>query len=440
MALASSTSFVLQGVNTSFAVYSTSGVIQAGWPKTAQGVFGVPNEPGCDPTHGNQPFLSDPRAFYDPVDNRFWAAVLQVEGAFGINSCPFLTKYWIAVSATNNPTGAWHVYSFDMSLGTLNAADYTQFGFHQTSMCFGGNMFNQPGTLYEYDEIFCALKAPMESGGSVSAFGFTKLSVSGHLVDTVQPVETETQGYGGPTAALFINSFNMNGDPAGHNCVSTACHGLEVWAIAKPGMSSDSLTGVFIDTLTYITPPLADQPGCTKCIETIDTRITGTPPLHGGLITWSLDTGLSNGSQVVPMILWGQVLPTLNDAGALTGGSLLQQGDFGFTGDGAAYFGALMPDVDGDLFMVFEHSSSSLNPEVDYTARRVNFSLGMFHDLGLVLQSGLARTSNTRWGDYEATSYDGSGPNHVWIAGEFSGSGGDWATEIGRLQYTAGSN
>ena len=50
MALAASAAWVMQGVNTSFAVYSPGGVIQPGWPKTAQSFFGIPNVPGnCDP-------------------------------------------------------------------------------------------------------------------------------------------------------------------------------------------------------------------------------------------------------------------------------------------------------------------------------------------------------------------------------------------------------
>src|SRR5579859_5009776 len=114
-ALATSRSYAVQGVNTSFAVYSTSGTLQTGWPKKAQNFFGVPNPGSCDPAG---PFLSDPRAFYDANDGRFWVAMLQVEGALGLNSCPFLTRYWIAVSRTSDPRGSWNVYSFNMSLGT----------------------------------------------------------------------------------------------------------------------------------------------------------------------------------------------------------------------------------------------------------------------------------------------------------------------------------
>src|SRR3989440_9108933 len=176
MALATSKSFVFEGVNTSFAVYSASGALQSGWPKNAQNFFGVPNPGSCD-THG--PFLSDPRAFYDSVDKRFWAAELQVEGAFGLNSCPFKSLYWIAVSQTGDPRGLWNVYAFDMALGTTNAADYTQFGFDGQAIYFSGNMFNQAGTAYSYAQILGAKKSTMEAGLSVSAFGFRFLSFGG---------------------------------------------------------------------------------------------------------------------------------------------------------------------------------------------------------------------------------------------------------------------
>src|SRR5713101_2526660 len=69
MGLAASPQFVLQGVNTQWEVLDSKGNVQPGWPVSAQNFFGVPNEPNnCDSAHLNQPFLSDPRALYDPAD------------------------------------------------------------------------------------------------------------------------------------------------------------------------------------------------------------------------------------------------------------------------------------------------------------------------------------------------------------------------------------
>ncbi len=437
-ALAASSHYVFQGVNTSFAVYNTAGARQTGWPKTAQSFFRVPNPGACD-SHG--PFLSDPRAFYDPNDGRFWAAILQVEGAFGLNGCPFKTRYWIAVSQSSNPGGSWNVYSYDMSLGTTNVADYTQFGFDQQAIYFSGNMFNQAGTAYEYAEVFGVNKSNLEHSHASPAFGFFNFTVSSSttvFVDTIQPVETEALKNDGPNGGLFIDSFNINGDPFGDNCFSSACHGLAIWTMTKPGTSSATMTFAFTDTANYILPPAADQPGCTTCIETLDTRISGTPVYHNGMISYALETGINNGSQVVGGIFWGQIVPEINDNGSLAGAVLYQQGYQFYGGDGTASFGALMPDADGDLFMVFEYMDSSTNPEVAYTARRVALPLGAFHDRGFVLRRGDAPTGNSRWGDFEATSYDGSA--NVWFSGQYSASNGDWSTYIGRDSFCGTCN
>src|ERR1700730_11612095 len=99
MAIAASSNFVVQGVNTSIAVYSPTGTLLPGWPKDSNTFFGIPAPGWCSP---NGPFTSDPRAFYDPIDGRFWVGMLEIEGPL-INACGVVTKYWAAVSATEDP-------------------------------------------------------------------------------------------------------------------------------------------------------------------------------------------------------------------------------------------------------------------------------------------------------------------------------------------------
>lgn len=431
-ALATSSSWVFQGVNTSWAVYNTSGSIQSGWPKNSQNFFGVPNPGSCD-THG--PFLSDPRAFYDPTDGRFWAATLQVEGAFGLNSCPEQSIYWIAVSQTSNPNGTWNVYGFNMLLSsgkgvcTTCAADYTEFGFDQTAIYFSGNMFNQSGTAYDYAESFSALKSTMEAGSNVTGYGFYDFLANGVFVDTVQPVENETKT--APGAGLLINSFNMNGDGSS-DCFSSSCSGLVVWALKNPGQSSISVTGVVIATTkTYISPPQADEPGSPGSIETLDTRISGTPVFQRGRISFALETGVNNGTQVVPGIYWGQVWPKIS-GGTITGGKIPQDGYLNFSGDQAASFGALMETSRGNLLMVFDTMSSTIDPSIMYATRLKKTPKGTFTKAKFLFQS-TTPTKDSRWGDYEATSYDGSSTNHTWFSAQYSN--GDWATYIGEVHF-----
>jgi len=426
MALATSPKFVLQGVNTSFALYSTSGKLLAG-PVNAQNFFGVPDPTpfGCDPAG---PFLSDPRAFYDPNTGRFWVALLQVEDSppIGVH-CHFLSAYWIA--NLDPVSGTINIYRFDMALGTTNNADYTQFGFDAHTVSFTGNMFNQQGTAFVYAEAQFADKKAMEAGTPVTPVAFIGFSANGVLLDTVQPVETETPVASDPGVQYLVNSFNGNGDPFGDDCFNTACHGFVVWAYHA---TTRTISGTVAESASYLVPPNADEPGCTQCIETIDARITGTPVYSIGadrpLISFGIGTALFNGTQTVAGILWGQIQPSLS-GGSLTEASIYQEGHIVYAGDRAVSFPAVMQDIDGNLFMVFDTMSHTLNPSIMVTKQLEGDPLGTLRT-PVLLKQGLARTFDARWGDFEATSYDGFSTNHVWVASQYSGSNHDWATFI----------
>jgi len=421
-ALAASSLFIMQGVNTSFDVFNTSGVSQTGWPKAARSFFGVPNPGPCNP---NGAFMSDPRAFFDPNTGRFWVAMLQVDGPAINDTCSPLTKYWIAVSATTDPRGAWHIYAFDMSGGTSNFADYTTFGFDQSAVYFSGNMFSQITGQFMYDEIFGANKTKMASGLAVTAHGFNHLAIGGVDVDTVQPVETEQTT--GPGVELFVNSLNMN---FGGGLCSGGCTGVAVWAFANV-LTTPTLSGLLVPTKNYFLAPNANEPGCVRCIETIDTRISGQPVVSGGNIYFALETGVFTGTSVVPGVFWGELKPTLS-AGKITGGSVVQSGLESFTGTRAASFGALTLDKTGDVLMVFDSMSSTLNPGIYVTGRKPTDVLGTL-EAPATLQAGVSFTLNSRWGDYEAASYDGFTDNKIWVAAQYAPADNDWATKIGQV-------
>jgi hypothetical protein len=416
-ALAASPSFVLEGVNTSFAVYSTTGAIKSGFPKNSQHFFGIPNPGTCDPAG---PFTSDPRAFYDPVDGRFWVAMLQVEGAFGINRCSEKSTYWIAVSKTGDPTAGWHVYAFDMRFGTTNVADFTQFGFDSSAIYFSGNMFDKSGAAYAYAEVFAASKSAMEAGMPVTAHGLKNIKAGTVLVDTVQPVLFE--GGTPAPAGIFVASLDMN---SGGGLCFSGCSGINVFAMANPLSTTPTLTHHLIASPTYALPPNADEPGCAGCVATNDTRISGQPVYRNGKITFALTTAVGNNSGV----LWGQLQPKYTGS-AVTGGTMVQHGIVSFTGDRSAFFGATMTDSAGNMALVFDSSSSSIDPSIYFASRLATDPLGKLQAPVTVKKSSVAY-SGSRWGDYEAASYDSSSAStigNIWLASEYTN--GDWATEL----------
>lgn len=441
MALATSPTRVLQGVNTSYAFYNTSGALVLG-PINDVAWYGVPALPNnCDPAG---PFLSDPRAFYDPNTKLFWTATLQVESAaFGVGvNCPNMSLYWIA--NINPTTGVMHVYSFDMTLGgTVNAgADYTEFGFSNNVVAFTGNMFDFTTGNFDFSEGLFVNKQAMQKGLPVTANAFTQFSVAGPngtvLVDTVQPVETITTVANDPGVEYLINAFNINGDPFGDDCFARACQGFVVWAYdPSNGTLGGTLEFSQVPSVSYLVPPNADEPGCFQCVETIDTRITATPVYSvgggQGLISFSLDTALTNGGttspSTVPGLLWAQMQVT--HFSSLPFPQIYQAGYISFPGDQAASFGALMQAGNGRLVMVFDTMSANLNPSIMVASRNVSAPLGTLGNARFIIK-GPSATFDSRWGDYEAASYDGFSTNHIWVASQYSVSG-DWNTFIARV-------
>lgn len=448
MALAASPEFVLQGVNTQYEVLDTSGHVQPGWPVGIQKFFGVPNvtmadgTTPCDVAHLSQPFISDPRALYDPIDRRFWAAALQLENGIGIApDCPFKAVYFVSVSQTSDPSGSWNVYEFEMSMGqhpigTQNLiADYTQLGINGQAVYFSANMFTADTGQFPYAELFEANKAKMERGqGGFTADGFFNLRANGpglnattgpFLADTMNPALNVDSSAGG--TEVFVDLLDGPDPVTGHGCTSAAdsCKGLILWKMTNPvghdhGGKAPVLTGTYVpDIKPYVFSPPADQPSCNACVDALDLRVTATPVVRDGNVYAAWETAINNGTQIVPGIEWAQV--RIAGAGAENSA---ESGYYNFSGDTAVTFGALMPDGRGNLVMLFDLMSHNTFPQVRYVIRAGD---GQFTGQGVLIKAGESSYRPTlcggaipvcRWGDYSASSFDGQGG--IWLAGEYA--------------------
>ena len=468
MALAASSRFVLQGVNTQWEVTDTAGNVQSGWPVSAQNFFGVPNVTNldgtpCDTGQLSQPFLSDPRALYDPADGRFWAAMLQVEGAqaFGVAlDCPYKSVYYVAVSATSDPRGSWNVYEFNMETdvsGQKFAADYTQLGVNSQAVYFSANMFGENGGFFA--ELFEANKAQMEKGQAhFTADGFFNLRGTGpgssvhgpFLADTVNPTLNLDNSTG--TSETFISTMDGPDVMTGNLCgftgggFSDSCSGAVVWTMANPtahdkGGPAPGLSAVLVPTAPFLVSVPADQPSCNVCIDVLDLRLTATPVVRNGIAYGAWETAIGSGNQPrpTPGIEWAEINLASNTA---------TTNYFNFTSHEAASFGTLMPDAQGNVTMLYEHMSPKVFPETRYIVKGAGDA--NFSGAGNLLKAGESSYRPTlcgtaipvcRWGDFEAASFDGSG--HIWFAGEYANQfqgvntppawGRNWGTWIGAI-------
>lgn len=429
MGLAVGSTYVLQLVNASIAVFSKSGVLQRGYPKSLQSFMGLPQSV----------FLFDPRALYDPVKNRF---IVVIDGSRG----PSQTNVFnVAVSATSDPRGTWNKYAFNYGTGT-EFGDFPTLGQDGQGIyvCFNGFVNASKSAPFNGNKCFLFQKSKMYAGSAPVFWHIDGFTVNGTPIDTIQPANTS----GSPRAEFMLNSFNINW--GGGQC-SGGCSGLVEWAVSNPfgfasGGPTPIVSGFVMSTSGYALPPNADAPGCANCVKTNDPRISGIVNYHDGSLFAAVPTAVNNGTTTVSGIRWWEVGQTLDDNGGgctgsftnlcpkITSGYLKQEGLYYYNGHESAYFPALMPDGDNNLYMVYNYSGGIDPPSVGYTARRVDYTPGSFHDGGHGLETGSGAITSCcqRWGDYIAAALDPSSKNpEVWISGMYSFGTNNWHTQIG---------
>jgi hypothetical protein len=228
------------------------------------------------------PQVIDPVCLYDPDFGRFFVAITTLgvlpDGTFtGKNTID------LAVSNTNDPTGAWTVYKIpaqnDGQDGTPDHGcllddgvthgpcfqDYPHIGADRYGVYVSTNEYDLFGDTYSTANVFAFSKRELAAHGDVRVTLVENLSVAGTPGFTVWPAQSPPGEYalerGG--TEYFLNTIAGDGSETG-NPTGTA-RKLGVWALSNT-RSLDwptpdlRLTSRLIDSQTYVFPPLSTQP------------------------------------------------------------------------------------------------------------------------------------------------------------------------------------
>jgi len=394
---------IVETVNVQLAVYNKSGTLLSG-PTNFSTFF---TALGGNCASGS----SDPIVLYDRAADRWVISDIGYTGA-----APFLEC--IGVSKTNDPTGAYFLYSYSFGsalndypkLGTWATASNSAYlatydifnpgftgsdlcGIDRTKLLAGDNTAKQlcqmtPGTEFSY------LPSDMD-GPTPPADGTPGLFIHHHS---------------GNPGTLFLRKLTLNfasgtatlSSPTSISVANytNACHGS---CVPQAGTSQ-----------------LLDALGDLQMYRFAVRHF----PDHDRAV---LNNSVLNGSQVA--VRWYELY---DPAGAVT---VNQQGTFA-PDTTYRWMASLAEDKNGDIGLGFSASSSSLHPAVRFTGRVPTDPLGTMESEASIIEPAGSETGASRWGDYSSMQVDPSDDCTFWYVQQYEPSNGNfWHTRIASFVF-----
>lgn len=386
----------MQTVNTTYSIYTKTGTLVAG-PTNMNLLFGT--VPGANCNDG------DPLIQYDEQAGR-WLAV-------EFSLCGSNDLMLIAVSTTNDPTGTWYQYSFDVA----DMPDYEKIGVWQDGYYMGTN--NSSG-----NDIYVFERSKMLLGQTAQMVGFNNAWRPGTGFLCVPPLDNDGIAAPAGTPGMFI-AFNDDAVAGGTD---------QLWlyelAVNWTTPSSSTFTrSQQIDVIPFdsqFTPSWDDitQPNSQKldgvpqvimnapqyrnfgsyqtivCCHTVDVDATN----HAGIRWYEL-------RKTAPATLW----------------DVRQQSTFA-PDIHSRWMGSIMLNGSGKIGMGYSVSSSTIYPGIRYCGQSASAYAGATSVLDIpeeVIHNGtVAQTTYNRWGDYALLSVDPADDQTFWFTSEYVKTGG----------------
>ena len=357
----------------------------------------------------------DPRVHYDPYNKR-WIMVTDAVNSTSMTQSTIM----VAVSATSDPTGTWHMYAIPVDATGAAWMDFPNVGYNQNWIAITGNMFpNTSGGangavvyVFDYASIMAGTGAP-----------YTKFSQSSSF--SIAPALT----YDVTEPNLFaIESWNGG---AGQ---------LKLWKISGP-VASPTMTSVgFPATTTHWRGgpssggDFAPQLGTTNLLNIGDDRITNV--IYRNHKLWCSHTAFlpASGTTTHSSIMWWQ-LDTLANP--------LQNGMVNDATAATTYaYSSIAVNANDDALIGFGVFSTAIHPSAGYALHLNSDPLDSIHP-ATIYRHGQATYyetfggSRNRWGDYSGACIDPRNDTDFWTIQESSivGTSPNWDTWWANVQF-----
>ncbi|MBK7173456.1 MAG: fibronectin type III domain-containing protein [Bacteroidales bacterium] len=390
-------SHYMQTVNVTYSIYNKTGTLLAG-PTALNTLFtGVPGATVND---------GDPIVLYDEMADRWLVA----EFTMNLSNDYML----VAVSATNDPTGTWYKYSFDVT----NDPDYPKFGVWQDGYYMGIN--STAG-----NDIYVFERSKMLQGLTAQMVGFDNAWRPGTGFLCVPPLDND--GIAAPAGApgtfiafnddavaggsdqLWIYELNANWTTPASSTFSRVQQLAVTTFDSQFTASWDDIAQPTSQKLDGVPQVIMNAPQYRNfgsyqtivCCHTVDVDATN----HAGIRWYELRRGTQTSGN------W----------------AVRQQGTYAPDAN-SRWMGSIMLNNSGKIGLGYSISSSTVYPGIRYCGQSSSAYAAASGVLDLpetVIHSGtVAQTTYNRWGDYALLSVDPLDNETFWFTSEYVKTGG----------------
>jgi Carboxypeptidase regulatory-like domain len=335
----------------------------------------------------------------------------------------------VAVSTTDDATGTWNRYAFDIgSQFGVNFYDYPKLSVWPDAYYMSFNVFDASGSSFLGPQPFALDRSAMLAGQPATVVSTGKLTPND---DQLMPAD--------------LDGSNM--PPAGAPNPFTEIGTNSTWKIwrfhvdfANPGNSTFTLAGTLTpDPFQVICGGSAGacvpQAGVPDVLDTLGDRsmfrsayrhfADGHEALVGNM------TVQSNG---VAGIRWWEINNVTSGTPSFVQQSTYQPDDTW------RWMGSAAMDASGDLAVGFSASSSTINPQIRYAGRLAGDPANTLAQGEAHLFDGTGSQEfvvRGRWGDYSGLTVDPSDDCTFWYTNEYyqTTSSFNWRTRIGNFKF-----
>jgi len=400
--------YYMQSINTVYAIYhKETGAIAAG-PTNMNQLFSGVTGANCND--------GDPLILYDEMAER-WLAV-----EFSI--CGSNDRMLVAVSQTNDPTGSWHKYSFDVD----DVPDYPKFGIWPDGYYMGTN--NPSGK-----DIYVFERDQMLVGGTAQMVGFDNpwrpTTIDGFMC--VPPLDNDGPAAPAGLPGLFI-TINDDAIAGGSD---------QLWIYELNVDWNNTANSTFNRVQQINVPPFDSnfgptwnnirQPGTSQRLDAIPMVIMNRPQYRnfGAYETivccHTVDLDGTNHAG----IRWYELRRT---GGAWT---IRQTGTYG-PDEHNRWMGSISLNGSNEIGLAYSISSATEYPGLRFTgqsAAAYAAGTGVFDIAETIIHTGTnSQLGANRWGDYADLCVDPDNDHTFWFSSQY---GGNRMTKIASFEFAA---